>query len=113
MTSIQEELFSEDQWLQFINEYEKESQPFIALEEINTSLNSFTNTECLAIPYSEQGSLNPMLGWTYQDTAHLSSELQTDYSPDINLNLTPSAYKELKALYARSILFRVLQLTRL
>ena len=88
MNSTQEELFSEDQWLQFINEYEKEPQSFLIPEEINTSL-----------PYSEQGSLNPTLGWTHQDTAHSSSELQTDHLLDINLDLTLSAYKELKALY--------------
>lgn len=59
---IQEELFSENQWLQFINEYEKESQSFLASEEIDTSLNLFTNTDCLTILYSEHSSLNSMLG---------------------------------------------------
>ena len=101
MNSIQEEPFSEDQWDQFINEYEKEPQTFLTSEEINTSVNSFTNIDYLTIPsfYSEQDNSNPGLGWAYQDTTHQSSETLTDNIPDINFNWNPSAYKELKALY--------------
>ena len=109
MNSIQEEPFSEDQWDQFINEYEKEPQKFFTPEEINTSVNSFTNIDYLTIPsfYSEQGNSNPELGWAYQDTTHQSSETLTDNIPDINFNWTSSAYKELKALYVQRILFEV------
>ena len=108
MNSIQEERFSEDQWDQFIKEYEKTPQNYFTSDEISTSMN-----QSLAIPdfYGEQGNSNAGLGWTYQDTNRQSLEAQADYVPDIDFNQSPSAYEELKHLYVQSVLFKGSQLT--
>lgn len=109
MNSIQEEPFSEDQWNQFITEYEEAPQNCFTSDETDTSSNPFTGS--LAIPdfYGEQGNSNAGLGLTYQDINRHSLEAQADHIS----NIDSSAYEELKILCVQSILLKGLQLTLL
>jgi len=109
MNSIQEEPFSEDQWNQFINEYEKAPQTYFASDETNSSSNPFTGS--LAIPdfYGEQGNSNAGLGLTYQDINRQLLEAQADHIS----NIDSSACEALKIQCVQSILLKGLQLTLL
>ena len=108
MNSIQEEPFSEDQWDQFIKEYEEEPQAFFTSEKIDTSLNSFTNTDYLVTPSAGNDRNDSNLGqsWAYQNTSHQSPKTQADNISNINFDQNSTAYKELKTLYVQQLLFK-------
>ena len=100
MNSLQGEPFSEEQWDQFLKDFEKDPQAFLTSEDSTSLPNPFVNSNGLneGVHY-EQVTSQPGLGWTYLNSDCQLFETQTDPISSIDINQPLSTYEEVKALY--------------
>jgi len=119
MNSIKEEPFSENQWNQFVKNFENQPEAYFPTYEASTfdqtdvSLN-FTidkiypevSDQPVHSIKPEQVDLHQRFDWTFVNTAEQSFEISTDNIPNLDLDEIRSELKEIKVLYVHHALLR-------
>ncbi len=119
MAFIKQEPLSEEQWDQFIKNFENELNAyFLSYENItlnqdessanNTANSSFGEVIDQATENVKSGSVDSNVNWTIMNSANQAFEISRDNVPDINLDLDQISLRldEIKALYGHCIFFR-------
>ena len=119
MNSIKEEPFSENQWNQFVKNFENQPEAYFPTYEASTfdqtdvSLDSTIDKvypEVSGQPVRsikpEQVDLHQGFGWTSVNTAEQPFEIPADNIPNLDLDEIRSELKEIKVLYVHHALLR-------
>ncbi len=119
MTFIKQESLSEEQWNQFIKNFENELDAYFfsyknitlnqdelfANNTVNSSFNKVINQ---ATENVKSKSVDSNVNWTIMNSVNQTFEISKDNVPDINLDLDQISLRlnEIKALYKHCIFFR-------
>ncbi len=119
MTFIKQESLSEEQWNQFIKNFENELDAyFFSYENITLDQDeSFTNNKANSIfdqvisqatENVKSESVDSHVNWTFMNSVDQTFEISKDLVPDINLDFDQISLRldEIKALYEHCIFFR-------
>jgi hypothetical protein len=119
MAFIKQEPLSEEQWDQFIKNFENEPDAYFpsyentTLDQDESSTNnranpSFGQVTSQAAENVKSEPVDPNVDWTFMNSADQAFEIPGDLVPDINLDPGQISLRldEIKALYGHCIFFR-------
>ena len=112
MTFIKQESLSDEQWDQFIKNFENELDAYffsyenITLNQDESLANNTVNSSFDRV--IDQATENVKSDWTFMNSVDQAFEISKDNVPDINLDLDKILLRldEIKALYEHCIFFR-------
>ena len=112
MTFIKQERFSDEQWDQFIKNFENEPDAYfpsyenITLNQDESSANNTANPSFDRV--IDQAAENVKNDWTFMNSVDQTFEISRDNVPDINLDFDKILLRldEIKALYGHCISFK-------